>query len=86
MRKALGLSKLDKISYSIRPDGSVLMSRANTNEDDPVLGEFLAFLAQDIKHNPKQVKALSTELFNKVQGLVSGVDVDLDAPLSEEDD
>ena len=49
VRRALGLAKRDKIRYSIRPGGDVVLIRANVSEgDDPVLGQFLGFLARDI--------------------------------------
>lgn len=47
---------------------------------------FLDFLAEDIKHNPQNIKAISSDLVNRVQSLVSEVNLDLNAPLSEEDD
>jgi antitoxin PrlF len=45
VRKALGLNKRDKICYTIDPDGKVWISRADQTESDPLLGEFLNFLA-----------------------------------------
>jgi len=39
VRRALNLSKRDKIHYTIRPGGEVVLTRANTSADgDPVLG------------------------------------------------
>ncbi|MBD1865690.1 MULTISPECIES: type II toxin-antitoxin system PrlF family antitoxin [Trichocoleus] len=86
VRKFLGLSKRDKIRYDIQPDGQVTISRASQSEDDPVLGQFLDFLAQDIKKNPQHVQAISSELVNRIQSLVANVEFDLDAPLSDEDE
>ncbi|MEE9451495.1 MAG: type II toxin-antitoxin system PrlF family antitoxin [Gammaproteobacteria bacterium] len=86
VRKALHLRKRDKIQYTVQADGHVLMSRASQSEDDSVLGQFLIFLAQDIKQNPQHVNAISADLVDRIQSLVSGVEIDLDRPLSEEDD
>ncbi|MEA5418284.1 type II toxin-antitoxin system PrlF family antitoxin [Spirulina sp. CCNP1310] len=87
VRKALGLNKRDKICYTIQPNGKVWISRAGqTEENDPVLGKFLNFLAQDIEQNPQQIRAMSSDLASHVQSLVSGVDLDLDAPLLDEDE
>ncbi|MGV2389514.1 MAG UNVERIFIED_CONTAM: type II toxin-antitoxin system PrlF family antitoxin [Microcystis novacekii LVE1205-3] len=48
VRKGLGLNKRDKICYNIQPDGKVWISRADgAEENNPVLGKFLNFLAQD---------------------------------------
>ncbi len=86
VRKALGLSKRDKICYTIQPNGKVWISRANQTEGDPILEGFLNFLAQDIERNPQNLQALSATLVSHVQSLVLDVDVDLDAPLLDEDE
>lgn len=86
VRKALGLNKRDKIRYTIQSDGQVVISRADPTESDPILGQFLNFIAQDIQNNPQQIKALNSDLVSRVQSLVSDVDLDLDAPLLDEDE
>ncbi|MEL6438726.1 MAG: type II toxin-antitoxin system PrlF family antitoxin [Cyanobacteria bacterium J06621_8] len=86
VRKALGLNKRDKISYTIEPDGKVVMSRVEPKESDSILGKFLNFLAEDMEKNPQHLQAISSDLVNRVQSLVSEVEIDLDAPLSDEDE
>ena len=86
VRKALGLNKRDKINYAIGPNGQVIISKADQPEDDPVLGQFLDFIVEDIKKNPTLIQAISSAQVNRVQSLVADVEFDLDAPLSEEDE
>ncbi|MBV1790128.1 type II toxin-antitoxin system PrlF family antitoxin [Marinobacterium sp. D7] len=86
VRKALHLGKREKIRYTIQPDGNVLLSRADQDEADPVLGSFLTFLANDIQANPQRLKAATPELASRIQSLVGGIEVDLDAPLDDEDE
>lgn len=86
VRKALHLNKREKIRYTIQPDGNVVLSRADKEESDPALGSFLTFLANDIQDNPQRLKAATPELANRIQSLVGDIDVDLDAPLDDEDD
>jgi len=86
IRKVLGLNKRDKICYTIEADGRVVISRADQTESDPIIGQFLNFLAQDIEKNPQHIQALSPDLVNYVQALVADVDLDLDAPLLDEDE
>ena len=86
VRKVLGLKKRDKICYTIQPDGQLVISRAENIESDPVLEKFLNFLARDMENNPQHLKAISSDLVSRVQSLVSEVDLDLDAPLSDEDE
>jgi antitoxin PrlF len=86
VRKALHLGKREKIRYTIQPDGNVLMSRADQDEPDPALNSFLNFLANDIRTNPQRLKGATPELVARIQNLTGGIEVDLDAPLDDEDD
>ncbi len=45
VRKALRLKKRDKIRYILQSDGSVKIFRLGQDETDPVLTQFLTFLA-----------------------------------------
>ena len=93
VRRALRLGKRDKIHYTIRPDGEVVLTRAAAGEnDDPVLPPFLGFLARDMAEHPEhpehpeRLQAVDASLAQRIQALLSGVEVDLDAPLSAEDE
>jgi antitoxin PrlF len=87
IRRALRLGKRDKIRYSIRPDGEVVLTRAETTEEaDPALDAFLGFLTQDITQHPEHLLALDTGLVQRIQSLVGDLAVDLDAPLSADDE
>lgn len=86
VRKALHLHKREKIRFTIQPDGSVLLSRAEQDQTDPALDSFLSFLANDIQHNPQHLKAVTPELVSRIQNLVGNIDVDLDSPLDDEDE
>ena len=84
VRRALRLRKRDKIHYTIRPNGEVVLSRvAPTAQADPVLEQFLEFLAQDLVSHPERLQTVDSALVQRIQSLVGGsVEVDLDAPLS----
>jgi antitoxin PrlF len=87
VRRALRLSKRDKIRYSIRPGGEVVLTRAEVAEaDDPVLGQFLGFLARDMANHPERLLAMDAGLVRRLQLLVGGIEVDLDAALSAVDE
>src|ERR1700733_4258085 len=70
IRESLHLSKRDKITYTIEENGKVLISRAS--EDDPLLGKFLSFIANDIKNNPTHVHSINSTLLDRARNLVSG--------------
>ncbi|WP_334154538.1 type II toxin-antitoxin system PrlF family antitoxin [Tepidimonas sp.] len=82
VRRALRLGKRDKIHYTIRPNGEVVLTRAATGDgDDPALAPFLGLLARDMAEHPERLQAMSDDLAQRIQTLVGGVKVDLDAPL-----
>lgn len=85
VRHALKLGKRDKIRYLIQPDGGVMLARASSKaEDDPVLGQFLNFLARDMTTHPEHLKSIDAELRKRILSLVKNVGVDLDTPLVAE--
>lgn len=86
VRKALNLKKRDKVHYSVKPNGSVILTRANDNQSDPVIENFLNFLANDIQKHPKNLKAIDQNLVGRIQSLVKDVKIDLNEALSEEDE
>ena len=84
VRRALQLGKRDKIHYTLRPSGDVVLTRAEG--DDPVLGQFLGFLARDIASHPERMQAIDASFVQRLQSLTGGIEVDLDAPLSADDE
>ncbi|HEX5392896.1 MAG TPA: type II toxin-antitoxin system PrlF family antitoxin [Rhodocyclaceae bacterium] len=87
VRRALRLGKRDKLHYSVRSNGEVVLSRADDGEgSDPVLAQFLGFLAQDVAAHPEHLQAVDKNLVKRLKSLVGKVEVDLDAPLSADDE
>lgn len=87
VRRVLRLGKRDKINYTIRPDGEVVITRAAAAEsNDPALAPFLAFLARDLARHPERLQAVDAGLAQRIQALVGAVEVDLEAPLSADDE
>jgi len=86
VRQALHLSKKDKIKFIIQPDGSVMLSRVEPIENDPVVESFLAFIADDMQKYPEKLQPLTASMRDRVELLTTGIELDLDTPLSEEDE
>lgn len=87
VRRALRLGKRDKILYTIRPGGEVVLRRADTSAgDDPVLGEFLGFLARDMASHPERLQAVDAGFLQRLQSLTGGIEVDVDSLLSPDDE
>lgn len=87
VRRALRLGKRDKIRFTIRPDGDVVLTRAvGTASEDPVMAGFLNFLAHDMSTHPERLVSMDNGLVQRLQALVGNVEVDLDAALPAEDE
>jgi antitoxin PrlF len=87
VRRALRLGKRDKLHYAIRPSGEVVLTRAAPAEaEDPLLGQFLGFLARDIARHPERLQAVDAGLVARLQALVGNVELDLDAVLSADNE
>ena len=86
VRHALQLSKRDKIHYSIRANGEVVLTRAEPDEgDDPALAAFLGFLASDLANHPEHLQSVDAGLVERLQGLVSDAEINLNECLPDED-
>ncbi|WP_100158870.1 type II toxin-antitoxin system PrlF family antitoxin [Proteus columbae] len=83
IRDALHLKPGELIEYSLLPGGKVIISRQEKEQDDPVISEFLSFLEKDMKINPQHIRSVPATLWTEVEELTNGVEVDLDAPLTD---
>lgn len=86
VRKALHLEKKDKIKFTVQPNGSVLLTRAETSEEDPVVESFLSFIADDMREHPEKLQPLTVSMRERIALLTADVTLDLDAPLLDEDE
>lgn len=83
VRRALRLGKRDKIHYTIRPDGEVVLTRAAAGDgNDPALLPLLGFLARDLAEQPARLRAVDSSLEQRIRAL----EVDLDAPRLADDE
>jgi antitoxin PrlF len=74
VRRALRLGKRDKIHYSIRSGGEVVLTRAEAAEgEDPDLGQFLCFLARDMEKHPERLQAVGASFVNSLHSLVAAI-------------
>ncbi|MFP3753395.1 type II toxin-antitoxin system PrlF family antitoxin [Cupriavidus sp. SIMBA_020] len=87
VRRALKLERRDKIRYVVRPSGEVVMQRATgvVVSHDPALEPFLDLLERDIAQHPERLRALRVELLARIDKLTNRIEIDLDAPLPDED-
>lgn len=82
---ALKLGNRDKIHVAILPDDEVQPMRV-TDGDDPLLGEFLSFLSQDMAKHPEEIRVLDASLKSVMDELSAGLVPNLDQALSPDDE
>jgi antitoxin PrlF len=85
VRKTLGLEKRDKICYVIQDDGTVVITRSPTIDQDPLVARFLQFLADDLQQNPPSIQTITPLKIQQIHFLVGNLEVDLNAPIDEEE-
>jgi len=83
IRDALHLKPGEYINYTLLAGGKVIMSRQEEEQDDPVVSQFLDFLEGDMKKNPQNIHAVPVAFWESINTLTAGVEVDLDAPLTD---
>lgn len=86
VRRQLNLNKGDRITYQVEENGRVYIEAARDADSDQAMDAFLGFLEADIAAHPERVQSFDGALFGRMQALVGDVDIDLDAPLSPDDE
>jgi antitoxin PrlF len=76
VRQALGVDYGGRIAFRVSGKG-VTVVRADDDED-PAIGEFLDFLARDIKDHPERVKAIAPDLAARIATFTEGMDANPD--------
>jgi antitoxin PrlF len=84
VRKVLRLEVGDRIAFRIAGQKVELVA-ADDAADDPVIGQFLGFLARDMARRPKGIQALSRTFAARLDVLACArankAAIDLDAPI-----
>ncbi|HBK37749.1 MAG TPA: regulator, partial [Halomonas sp.] len=85
--RALKLKRRDRIHYTVRPDGEVVLTRASDEaKPDPVMVNFLNFLERDLLAHPENIRPVTASSFAEAERLTAGIEVDLEEALEEDDD
>jgi uncharacterized protein (TIGR00303 family) len=56
------------------------------SESNPTFGKFLNFLDEDLQNNLENIQPINSNLVERIQSLVEGVEIDLGSPLLEKDE
>jgi len=86
VRKQLQLGKGDRIRYCTEPSGRVYIEPVRAADGDPAIGAFLDFVETEIREHPERIAAYGGAMHERLAALVGDVDVDLDEPLSPDDE
>jgi antitoxin PrlF len=80
IRQVLGVKEGDEIAFRVEGQ-RVTVVPVGAPHEDLVVGKFLSFLAKDIEKRPEALKSLSKDFAARMEALVKGAKVDLDAPI-----
>lgn len=86
VRRALNLTKGDRIRYSLDASGRVYIEPIRADGSDTALGPFLDLLEADIRGRPAALVSVGPALVAQMQALVEGVEIDLDTALDPQND
>ena len=80
--------KINGVKY--RPsrgfDSQLNSYESGLKHGDPALGAFLDFVEADIKAHPERLRVFDGALYDRLKALVGDVGIDLDEPLSPDDE
>lgn len=83
VRQALGVDYGGRIAFKV--DGrQVTVERAAEEHEDPLIGSFLTFLADDMERHPDGIASFSPELVARIAELTEKVEADVEAPIEGE--
>ncbi|MEN9798502.1 MAG: hypothetical protein RL653_2198 [Pseudomonadota bacterium] len=80
IRQFLGLKEGDELAFRVEGQQVVVVA-VEAEHEDPIVGEFLRFLARDMAKRPRALEPLSREFAGRVRKLVKGTRVNLEAPI-----
>lgn len=58
----------------------------DAEKDEPVLGQFLGFLARDVAAHSERLQVIDARCVRRLQSLIGGIEIDRDAPLLADDE
>ena len=68
IRRALKLKRRDRIHYTVRPNGEVVLSRASDDAGrDPVMINFLNFLERGLLMHPENIRPVAANSFAEAE-------------------
>ena len=71
-------------AHVIAPGRMLVTAEAEViEEEDPVLGAFLAFLAKEMAENPGRIRPMDAKLAKRAARLTKGIEVNFDEDLGE---
>jgi antitoxin PrlF len=85
IRKMLGLGRSGRVVFRGLADGTVVIVKKHDDDEDPVIGKFLSFLAQEMTKEPRRIRPVRRDVIDRGKALVAGVNVDLDSALPDND-
>ena len=82
VRKALAVGPGDSLRYRIEGHRAIIEKASpEAEEADPVVGAFLAFLAEDLTQHPERLRGMPRTLLRRARTLARGISIDHSAAI-----
>jgi antitoxin PrlF len=82
VRKALAIGPGDSLRYRIEGHRAIIEKASpETEEADPAVGAFLAFLAGDLTQHPEHLRGMPKALLRRARALTRGISIDHEATI-----
>ncbi len=72
IRKLLGLTKRDKLQWIIDDSGTIILRKAQFEEEDPIFDSWLDFIEKDILEHPERLVPLDDKWYEEMVAEFSG--------------
>jgi antitoxin PrlF len=82
VREALGVEYGGRVAFYVDENLDVSIRKELEDEDDPLIGGFLDFLADDMRRNPENIRDFPPALGERMVALTNGMTVDTDEEIS----
>ena len=86
IRRALKVGNQGAIVFRIEESGQVTVAKKESPDTDPVITRFLSFLTADMMARPNALRPVTADWLVGLRDLVQDVAIDLEAPLSADDE
>lgn len=82
VREALGVRQGERVAFYVDENLHVSLEKEVEEQDDPVIDNFLTFLAEDMGKYPERLREFPDTLLKRIAEVTSGMTIDPDEQIT----